>query len=168
VAEPQLEDIGDKLAAMILSRDSDEHRDTGSIGLKTLVVVLTHRNATCVLKRIVPKLLVGIAQVPPSPPPRCFVAPIFQPHTCAYAALHALTPPLPLTPQDAKPEVPHACMEILNELLKKFGGAMAKDIQNIKDAIIPRLSAPSNATRKRASACVGTGGGGRECALRGC
>ncbi len=64
VQEAQLEDIADKLASHMLNKTDEEKRDIGSIGLKTLVGVLTAQTAPAVLKRVTPKLQQGIAQEP--------------------------------------------------------------------------------------------------------
>ena len=64
VQEAQLEDIADKLATHMLNKTDEEKRDIGSIGLKTLVGVLTTQTAPAVLKRVTPKLQQGIAQEP--------------------------------------------------------------------------------------------------------
>ncbi len=61
VHETQLEEIADKLATHILNKDDEEKRDIGSIGLKTLVGVLTTNTAPSVLKRVTPKLQQGIS-----------------------------------------------------------------------------------------------------------
>ncbi len=61
VQESQLEEIADKLATHILNKDDEEKRDIGSIGLKTLVGVLTPHTAPSVLKRVTPKLQQGIS-----------------------------------------------------------------------------------------------------------
>lgn len=62
VQESQLEEIADKLATHILNKTDEEKRDIGSIGLKTLVGVLTLQTAPAVLKRVTPKLQQGINQ----------------------------------------------------------------------------------------------------------
>ena len=60
VQEAQLEDIADRLATHIINKADEEKRDIGSIGLKTLVGVLTQVTAPAVLKRVTPKLQQGI------------------------------------------------------------------------------------------------------------
>jgi len=60
VQETQLEEIADKLATHILNKTDEEKRDIGSIGLKTLVGVLTPATAPAVLRRVTPKLQQGI------------------------------------------------------------------------------------------------------------
>jgi hypothetical protein len=62
VQETQLEEIAEKLATHILNNQDEEKRDIGSIGLKTLVGVLTQQTAPAVLKRVTPKLQQGITQ----------------------------------------------------------------------------------------------------------
>jgi hypothetical protein len=56
VQEAQLEDIADRLATHIINKTDEEKRDIGSIGLKTLVGVLSQTTAPSVLKRVTPKL----------------------------------------------------------------------------------------------------------------
>jgi len=51
-------------------------------------------------------------------------------------------------------EVAHYCLEILNDLLKNFGMIMARDLASIQSGILPMLSSPVAATRKRVSTCV--------------
>jgi len=60
VQEPQLEEIADKLATHIINKTDEEKRDIGSIGLKTLVGVVNQQTAPAVLKRVTPKLQIGI------------------------------------------------------------------------------------------------------------
>lgn len=115
VQQPQLEEIADKLATHILNKTDEEKRDIGSIGLKTLVGVLTQQTAPAVLKRVTPKLQQGIAM---------------------------------------EAEVAHYCLEILNDLLKSFGMIMSRDLASIQSGILPMLSSPVAATRKRVSTCV--------------
>ena len=115
VQEDRLEEIADRLATHIINKTDEEKRDIGSIGLKTLVGVLTQQTAPSVLKRVTPKLQQGIQL-------------------------------------DA--EVAHYCLEILNDLLKNFGMIMARDLASIQSGILPMLSSPVAATRKRVSTCV--------------
>ena len=115
VQEAQLEDIADRLATHIINKTDEEKRDICSIGLKTLVGVLTQHSAPAVLKRVTPKLHQGIQL-------------------------------------DA--EVAHYCLEILNDLLKNFGMIMSRDLASIQSGILPMLSSPVAATRKRVSTCV--------------
>jgi hypothetical protein len=50
--------------------------------------------------------------------------------------------------------VAHYCLEILNDLLKSFGLLMSRDLASIQSGILPMLSSPVPATRKRVATCV--------------
>jgi hypothetical protein len=45
-------------------------------------------------------------------------------------------------------------LEILNDLLKSFGLLMSRDLASIQSGILPMLSSPVPATRKRVATCV--------------
>ena len=51
-------------------------------------------------------------------------------------------------------QVAHYCLEILNDLLKSFGLLMSRDLASIQSGILPMLSSPVPATRKRVATCV--------------
>eukprot|EP00741_Cyanophora_paradoxa_P025544 tig00000383_g24650.t1 len=56
--------------------------------------------------------------------------------------------------QDEATEVKLECLEILNDLLKRFGSLMAHDHDNIKDATLPLLAHAKPSVRKKALVCV--------------
>lgn len=54
-----------------------------------------------------------------------------------------------------KPEVKMCCLDILNDMLKRFGSLMLGELEKIQKAVLPQLTAGRPATRKRAISCLG-------------
>eukprot|EP01113_Clastostelium_recurvatum_P046299 TRINITY_DN809_c0_g1_i2.p1 TRINITY_DN809_c0_g1~~TRINITY_DN809_c0_g1_i2.p1 ORF type:complete len:1240 (+),score=410.29 TRINITY_DN809_c0_g1_i2:61-3780(+) len=54
-----------------------------------------------------------------------------------------------------KPEVKMCCLDILNDMLVKFGGHMIADHEKIMRAVLAQLTSGRPATRKRAITCLG-------------
>lgn len=54
-----------------------------------------------------------------------------------------------------KPEVKMCCLDILNDMLKRFGSLMLGELDKIQKAVLPQLTAGRPATRKRAIGCLG-------------
>ncbi|KAF2075079.1 hypothetical protein CYY_003599 [Polysphondylium violaceum] len=53
-----------------------------------------------------------------------------------------------------KNEIKMSCLDILNDLLQKYGSSMVSDLENIQKIVLPKLSASRPAIRKRAIACL--------------
>lgn len=48
------------------------------------------------------------------------------------------------------------CLDILNDMLKRFGSLMLGELDKIQKAVLPQLTSGRPATRKRAISCLGT------------
>eukprot|EP01132_Coremiostelium_polycephalum_P010275 gene10275-12603_t len=53
-----------------------------------------------------------------------------------------------------KTEVKMSCLDILNDLLSKYGSIMVSSLENIQKVVLPKLNASRLAIRKRAIACL--------------
>jgi len=53
-----------------------------------------------------------------------------------------------------KNEIKMSCLDILNDLLQKYGSSMINDLDNIQKIVLPKLSASRPAIRKRAIMCL--------------
>jgi len=53
------------------------------------------------------------------------------------------------------PEVKHDCLDIINDLLARFGGTMQKEHEAVQKAVLPHLSNSRANSRKKAIACLG-------------
>ena len=47
------------------------------------------------------------------------------------------------------------CLDILNDMLKRFGSLMLGELDKIQKAVLPQLTSGRPATRKRAISCLG-------------
>eukprot|EP01111_Echinosteliopsis_oligospora_P003334 TRINITY_DN1530_c1_g2_i4.p1 TRINITY_DN1530_c1_g2~~TRINITY_DN1530_c1_g2_i4.p1 ORF type:complete len:1241 (+),score=375.18 TRINITY_DN1530_c1_g2_i4:377-4099(+) len=54
-----------------------------------------------------------------------------------------------------KPEVKMCCLDILNDMLNRFGDLITPDLEKIQKAVLPQLTSGRPATRKRAIGCLG-------------
>ena len=57
-------------------------------------------------------------------------------------------------------DVANASLEILNDLLNKFGGLMAGDHARLRDSLLPLLEDNRAGVKKRAIHCLGEAAGG--------
>ncbi|XP_010912657.1 cullin-associated NEDD8-dissociated protein 1 [Elaeis guineensis] len=118
VSEERILDMTNKLADKLLN-GKDQHRDTASIALKTIVSEVT---ATSLAQRILaslgPQLIKGI------------------------------------TSSGKSTEIKCECLDILCDVLHRFGNSMAKDHEELLTALLPQLSSNQASVRKKSISCI--------------
>ncbi|CAM6099751.1 unnamed protein product [Calypogeia fissa] len=77
---------------------------------------------------------------------------------CAQALVHSLTPRLikGITSQDTSTEVKSECLDILCDVLHRFGGLMVDDHERLLNALLMQLNLQRAGLRKRAIQCLAT------------
>ena len=133
------------LGTKLTTGKNEQERDIASIGLKTVVAEVPTGIAKSIVKRVTPTLISGLSStVTPHLPPQ--LGTFFS----NLPDLHALTL---VIVQEV--DVVNASLEILNELLNKFGGLMAGDHARLRDTILPLLEDNRAGVKKRAIHCLG-------------
>jgi hypothetical protein len=156
----------------------EEQRDICSIGLKTVVLEMPQVMAVTAVRQLAPKLVSGLlADVNTAPAlvgrQRAISPPRFPPspgrklsHSVGTACLDRSLPVGSLrteTPASVQPsgvakdtlEVKLESMDILNDLLKRFGGHLREEESDAcLTALFKELGSARAAARKRAIACI--------------
>jgi len=131
VKESQIELLVDGMMENVLleAKDKDELRDVSSIGLKTIIEEVPATPASIpslIVKRLTPKLL------------------------------GAITSTKKADTKDSKVEqIRLNCLEILSDLVQRFGSLMAADHEKLQKAVLPQLTSTRPVARKRAIGCLG-------------
>ena len=131
------------LGTKLTTGKNEQERDIASIGLKTVVAEVPTGIAKSVVKRVTPTLISGLSAT-------VHRRPQFGTFFSNQVNLHALTPGIV-----QEVDVVNASLEILNDLLNKFGGLMAGDHARLRDSLLPLLEDNRAGVKKRAIHCLG-------------
>ncbi|XP_047046151.1 cullin-associated NEDD8-dissociated protein 1-like [Lolium rigidum] len=117
VSEDRVVEMTNKLCDKLLN-GKEQHRDTASIGLKTIIVeVTTPSLAEKILVSLAPQLISGV--------------------TSGKSA-----------------EIKCECLDILSDVLNRFGNVIAKDHAYMLTALLSQLSSTQASVRKKSVSCI--------------
>lgn len=158
VHKDQAERILDFLCTKVLTGKKEQDREIASIALTTVIGEISGQELSClIVRQVVPKLMQGIqAQVR-----RRSSWTHLTPATRLVAlslGCHSLNASWYLQDQG---DVATSCLDILSEVLAKFGHLLTTEQGPLKTLLLQELSSSKAGIRKRAMACLGASSGDR-------
>ena len=137
------EDVVDSLCAKLLAGKREQERDVAAIGLKTMVTDLPGGPlAALVVQHLCPKLVAGVqSKARAARPPLRLERPARPRRRCGAA------------PQ-ASYDVVSASLDLLCEVVGRFGDLVSAEHARIRDCLLPELDESRAGVRKRAIHCL--------------
>jgi cullin-associated NEDD8-dissociated protein 1 len=150
VSEARVVEMTNKLCEKLL-HGKDQHRDIASIALKTIASEVTAISlAQSILVTLSPQLIKGIT------------SPVSSKYNVSRSCHLEVSSPLlhnfllhSFLPQGMSTEIKCECLDILCDVLHKFGNLMANDHELLLNALLSQLNSNQATVRKRTVSCIG-------------
>ncbi|KAG6780047.1 hypothetical protein POTOM_016455 [Populus tomentosa] len=149
VSEARVVEMTNKLCEKLL-HGKDQHRDIASIALKTIASEVTAISlAQSILVTLSPQLIKGIT------------SPVCSKYNVSRSCHLEVSSPLlhnfllhSFLPQGMSTEIKCECLDILCDVLHKFGNLMANDHELLLNALLSQLNSNQATVRKRTVSCI--------------